>query len=303
MPGCDGRKTPDPIAIIALVNYQKFWASGLARQMIDTFYGHLPYPPPLLYLDVLNLTGGNFSTGPPDGPLGGSEQTQLEGVVAIVDHLRSKGTDLATEGDRPYGNRPDGSPRAGYVWYHGRGFSNDDYRVISGGSGVNLAGHHVLGNPGAFNVSPIALTPAGLDAVRAHYEALLAGRPTTKKMPGLETWRLAYRAGAKLDEFDIPGTGDAFRGDWADLVNYFYLAAIQENYHLGNRAVRQQSDGFGAIHLATYRLANPDGSFTTVLIPDFLTDWRKAPAQKRARRCSPSPSRPRSASPRPANIR
>ena len=34
------------IAIIALVNYKKFWDSGLAGQMIDTFYGHLPYPPP-----------------------------------------------------------------------------------------------------------------------------------------------------------------------------------------------------------------------------------------------------------------
>ncbi len=208
MPGVDGRKTPDPIAIIALVNYQKFWASGLAGQMIDTFYSHLPYPPPLLYLDVLNLTGGNFSTGPPDGPLGGSEQTQLEGVVAIVDHLRSKGTDLATEGDRPYGDRPDGSPRAGYVWYHGRGFSNDDYRVISGGSGVNLAGHHVLGNPGAFNVSPIALTAAGLGAVRAHYEALLAGRPTTKKMPGLDTcaWPTAPARSWTNSTFPAPAT-------------------------------------------------------------------------------------------------
>ena len=68
-------------------------------------------------------------------------------MLAIVDYLHSKGTDLATEGDRPYGNRPDGTSRAGYVWYHGRGFSSDDYRVISGGSNVNLAGHHVLGKP------------------------------------------------------------------------------------------------------------------------------------------------------------
>jgi Glycosyl hydrolase 101 beta sandwich domain len=274
------RKDNESIAIIALVNYKKFWDSGLARQMIDTFYGHLPYPPPLLYLDVLTLTGGNFSTGPPDGPLGGSEQTQQEGVIAIVDYLRSKGTDLATEGDRPYGNRPDGAARAGYVWYHGRGFSNDDYRVISGGSHVNLPGHHVLGNPGAFNVSPIALTAPGLQTVRAHYDALLAGKPAVKKLPGLDTWHLSQRPPTKTDEFDIPGTGDTFRGDWADLVSYFYLATIQENYHIGKRSVRQQFNSVGAVHLGTYRLTHPDGTQTSVLVPDFFVGYQKAAAQK-----------------------
>lgn len=274
------RKDNASIAIIALVNYKKFWDSGLARQMIDTFYGHLPYPPPILYLDVLTLTGGNFSTGAPDGPLGGSEKTQQEGVIAIVDYLRSKGTDLATEGDRPYGNRPDGSPRAGYVWYHGRGFSNDDYRVISGGSRVNLAGHHVLGDPGAFNVSPIASTKAGLETVRAHYDALLAGEPGVKTVPGLATWHLSERPPTKTDEFDIPGTGDTFRGDWADLVNYFYLAAIQENYHIGKRNVRRQFNSVGAMHLGTYRLTHPDGTLTSVLIPDFFVGYQKAAAQK-----------------------
>jgi hypothetical protein len=270
----------DNQAIIAPVNYKKFWDSGLARQMIDTFYSHLPYPPPILYLDVLNLTGGNFSTGAPDGPLGGSQQTQQEGVIAIVDYLRSKGSDLATEGDRPYGNRPDGAARAGYVWYHGRGFSADDYRVISGGSHVNLPGHHVLGNPGAFNVSPIASTAAGLQAVRAHYDAVLTGKPTPKKLPGLATWHLSQRPETKTDEFDIPGTGDAFRGDWADLVNDFYLATIQENYHIGKRSVRRQFNRVGAVHLGTYRLTSPDGSETRVSVPDFFVGWQKAGAQK-----------------------
>ena len=90
------RKQPDPVQIFALVNYQRFWDSGLAKKMIDEFYRRLPFPPPLLYLDVLNATGGNFSTGAPDGPLGGSEKTQVDGHEAIADYLRSKGTDLGT---------------------------------------------------------------------------------------------------------------------------------------------------------------------------------------------------------------
>ena len=53
----------NPVAVFALVNYKNFWDSGLAKKMIDEFYGHLPYAPPLLYVDVLTLGGGNFSTG------------------------------------------------------------------------------------------------------------------------------------------------------------------------------------------------------------------------------------------------
>ena len=54
---------PDPVEIFALVNYKRFWESGLAKQMLDGFYGRLPFAPPVLYLDVLNAAGGNFSTG------------------------------------------------------------------------------------------------------------------------------------------------------------------------------------------------------------------------------------------------
>ena len=64
-----------PTKIFALVNYKNFWDSGLAKQMIDEFYGHLPYAPPVLYVDVLTLEGGNFTTGYPTGPLGGSKET------------------------------------------------------------------------------------------------------------------------------------------------------------------------------------------------------------------------------------
>jgi hypothetical protein len=272
---------PNPVEIFALVNYKRFWDSGLAKQMLDEFYGRLPFAPPVLYVDVLNSTGGNFATGAPDGPLGGSEQTQIEGMQAIADYLHAKGTDLGTEGPRPFlGKDAQGLPRAGYIWYHGDGFSADDYSVIAGGAGIRLAAHHVYGNPGAFNVSPVASTRSGLDKVRAHYAALLAGKPGTKSVAGLATWRIAYREGNVHDEFDIPGTGDGFRGDWADLVNNFYLATIQELYHIGNRSVRQRSDSIGAVHLGKYRVSGPGGT-VTVSVPDFAEpEWRRLGAQK-----------------------
>ena len=224
--------------------------------------------------------------------------------MAIVDHLRSKGTDLATEGDRPYGNRPDGSPRAGYVWYHGRGFSNDDYRVISGGSGVNLAGHHVLGNPGAFNVSPIALTAAGLGDRPGPLRSFARRPADYEKNAGLGHLALGLPRQARSwtnSTFPAPATRFAAIGPTWSTISIW--PRFKRTFTSAIGPCARQSDGFGAVHLATYRLANPDGTFTTVSIPDFLTDWRKAPAQRRARRCSPSPLRPRSASPRPANIR
>ena len=281
------QRIPDgdnPVEIFALVDYRRFWESGLAKSMIDAFYGRLPFAPPVLYLDVLNATGGNFSTGAPDGPLGGSEQTQVEGMQALADYLRAKGTDLGTEGDRRFlGKNADGSPRAGYVWLHGSGFSEDDYSVLSGGSGVRLVAHHVYGNPGAFNVSPVASTRAGLDRVRAHYAALLAGRPGTRPVADLKTWRIAFRDGSAKDEFDIPGTGDPFRWDWVDLVNNFYLATLQELYHIGTRGVRRRSDSIGAVHLGRYTVSGPGGT-SAVSVPDFAEpDWIRRGAQQSGR--------------------
>ncbi len=281
----DERGEPDSVPIFALVNYKNFWDSGLAKKMIDEFYSHLPYSPPFLYLDVLNLSGGNFSTGFPDGPLGGSEQTQTEGVIALVDYLREKGTDTGTEGDRRFlGKRPNGEQRAGYVWYHGLGYSNDDYSVISGGNKISQVGHHVNGNPGAFAVAPVSMTKEGVQTVASHYDALLAGRPGVKTVAGLETCHITKRPnGGEVDEFDVQGAnGDTFRGDWADLVNYFYLATIQENFHIGNRSVRQRFDTSGRLHLGTYTVSGPGGE-QTVLVPDFVTGWTKAGAVKARR--------------------
>ena len=149
------------------MNYKNFWESGLAKRMIDEFYGCLPFPPPMLYLDVLNAQGGNFSTGAPDGPLGGSVQTQVEGMQAIADYLRSKGTDLGTEGNRPFlGRNAAGLPRrlrlaARRRFLRGRLQRDFGRRRRAAGSAA------CFGNPGAFNVSPVASTRGGLDRVRA----------------------------------------------------------------------------------------------------------------------------------------
>ena len=63
-----------------------------------------------------------------DGPLGGSQDTQREGRQAIVNYLRSKGTDVATEGSGTM-HDIDGT----YAWLHGQGISADDYSKIAGG--------------------------------------------------------------------------------------------------------------------------------------------------------------------------
>ena len=100
---------PNPISIFALVHYQNFWDSGLAKQMIDDLYSHLPYAPPVLYLDVLTLEGGNFNTGFPHVSALKRKQrdAQEEGALAIANAaLRSKGTEIGTEGDRAAPRRP-----------------------------------------------------------------------------------------------------------------------------------------------------------------------------------------------------
>ncbi|MGA2616258.1 MAG: hypothetical protein ABSF26_01535 [Thermoguttaceae bacterium] len=230
-----------PVEIFALVNYKRFWESGLARQMIDEFYAKLPYAPPLLYLDVLTLSGGNFATGFPDGPLGGSAATQAAGRKAIVTYLRSKGTEVATEGSGTMLDI-DGT----YAWLHGQGYSDNDYRRLAGGYFIPYV-EQTFGSMGGFNVSPLASTPAGLASVREHYRCLLAGAKSKKVVPGPATAHVCRRT--QSDAFDIPGTGDPFRGDWADLANNFYLITIQELYHIGKGNVRTTRNRPGTAHL------------------------------------------------------
>lgn len=279
-----------PIEIIALVNYKKIWDSGVAKEMIDRFYSRLPYAPPILYLDVLTLNGSNFSTGFPDGPLGGSEGTQLEGVLAIANYLHEKGTDIGTEGDRP-----NVGERGSYGWLHCLpGYSADDYSLIMGASRY-LPLQHVAGNTGSFGLSPIASTAYGLNRVRAHYEKLLAGLPGSKPTAGVDTCHIAHPVGStpKKDipgivtqwhdpfsntdihaktEFDTPGAGDPFRGDWADLVNNFYLTGIQELYHIGKENVRTAVfNRHEVIYLNAFVLVDSDGVETTLSAADFVS--------------------------------
>lgn len=253
-----------PIEIFALVNYQRFWESGLARQMIDEFYAKLPYAPPLLYLDVLTLTGGNFATGLPDGPLGGSEATQRAGRQAIVKYLRSKGTEVATEGSWTMGEI-DGT----YAWLHGQGLSDNDYGRLAGGYFIPYV-EQTAGSMGAFNVSPIASTPAGLASVRKHYRHLSAGEKSDKAMPGLDTAHVCLRS--RSDAFDIPGTGDPFRGDWADLVNNFYLITIQELYHIGKGSTRTTRNRPGTAHVRQFTLAPASGEKIVVEAAAFFPE-------------------------------
>lgn len=284
----------DPISIFALVNYKNFWDSGLAKQMIDEFYGHLPYSPPVLYLDVLTLDGGNFSTGFPDGPLGGSKDTQEQGVLAIADYLRTKGTEVGTEGDRnfmkDYGT---------YGWLHCQpGYSADDYSKIKGAAkGARVVTQHVYGNTGCFVVTPVASSTMQIAKVRGHYTELLAGAPITRKMPGLDTWHISDRGGDN-DEFNMMGNGygggDPFRGDWIDLVNGFYLTGIQELYHIGKGNVRTAVfETIGNIHVSKFGIVDANGKETEFrafdcLPPDF-PDWGKKSVKESGRVMMESP--------------
>ena len=66
-------------------------------------------------------------------------------------------------------------------------------------------------------------------------------------MPGLATAHVCRRT--QSDAFDIPGTGDPFRGDWANLVNNFYLITIEELYHIGKGNVRSTRNRPGTAHV------------------------------------------------------
>lgn len=285
-------ETPNPIEIFALVNYKNYWDSGLAKKSIDELYAKLPYPPPILYLDVLNTGGGNFNTGFPTGKLGGSRETQLEGIRKIAEYLYSKGTDLGTEGDRP----EEAGSYGTYSWLHShKGYSEDDYSVIAGAAkGPRAVLQQLYGNTGSFAISAIASTPGQIEKIRAHYALLLAGKPSDRKMPGLDTWHISDR-GQDNDDFNIwsppgrDGGGDPFRGDWIDLVNNFYLSGIQELYHIGKGNYRTATfQKIGQLHIEKYGITDPSGkeSFitTTELIPADAPDWLRKSVMTYGRR-------------------
>ena len=285
----------NPIEICSLVNYKNFWDSGLAKEMIDSFYSHLPYAPPVLYLDVFNLSGGNFSTGYPDGPLGGSRETQFEGSTNICAYLRKLGTEVGTEGDRhelgDFGT---------YGWLHCEpGFAKDDYsKILGAGKGPRVLLQHVWGSTGGFCISPIAHSDEELAADRAHWETLLAGKASARPMPTEKTWHVADRGGADDRYNQIPDLrgGDPFRGSWVDAVNDFYLVSIQELYHIGKgnwRTKRQSS--VGVHHLRALDVVEADGSVTTNMVVDGMApdapEWAVTQVRKNERAMLEGPLR------------
>jgi hypothetical protein len=203
-------KAGDPADIFAIVNYQKYWDSGLAREMIDEFFSHLAYPPPVLYIDVLSTTGNNLSVGVPDGFLGGSQATQEEGRKNILDYIRSKGSEPGGEGAMSINS---------YNWNHGGMSANDYSRIMTGYAQGCCASRgaewqHVYGNLGAYShdlagkmiSQAVQFTPVeggGTRMVGAVAAPNAAARET-------DEWRT------------IP-----------QLVEGFYLTAIQELYHIG----------------------------------------------------------------------
>lgn len=202
--------------IFAIVNYRKFWDSGLAKEMIDRFFANLAYRPPVLYLDVLSTTGNNLTAGLPDGLLGGSEATQVEGRRAILDYIRSKGTE-------PGGESPSSWTR--YNWNHGGMSMNDYSRIETGWAQGCMAWRgaewqHVYGNLGAYTLD----LDGSLIRRTLLFEEVEGGGAI---MTGMSD----SAAGSSYSE-----TAE-FR-TLEQLVEGFYLTAIQELYHIGKGNVR-----------------------------------------------------------------
>lgn len=223
---CEVAKMPyvpagDPMDIFAIVNYKNFWDSGLAREMIDALFARLPYPPLLLYVDVLTTTGSNLTAGLPDGLLGGSEATQREGRRNILEHIRSKGTE-------PGGESPSWWTR--YNWNHGGMSANDYSRIETGWAQGCMAWRgaewqHVHGNQGAYS-----LDVGGKMIARDVQFTAIEGGGTAM------TGTTSADASAAFSE----------TAEWrtqAQVVEGFYLTAIQELYHIGLGNVRLPGGG------------------------------------------------------------
>lgn len=206
----------DPMDIFAIVNYKNFWDSGLAKEMIDAFFAKLPYPPLMLYLDVLTTTGSNLTAGLPDGLLGGSEATQREGRRNILEYVRTKGSE-------PGGESP--SWWTSYNWNHGGMSANDYSRIETGWAQGCMAWRgaewqHVHGNQGAYSLD-------------------IGGKLIAKDMQ----FTAIEGGGTAMTSIDTAGVKAASSetAEWrtqAQVVEGFYLTAIQELYHMGLGNVR-----------------------------------------------------------------
>ncbi len=249
MPYVDAGDASD---IFAVVNYQRFWESGLAREMLDAFFAHLPYAPPVLYVDVLSLAGNNCNVGYPDGALGGSAATQEAGRTAIIDYIRTKGSEPGGEGPGEH---------TVYNWNHG-GLSTNDYGRIQSGYAQGACAWrgeepmHVYGNQGAYS-----LDLSGMQLRQeAHFESADNGGVV---MTGFSTATAVQPTYRPLDEWrTLP-----------QVIEGFYLTTIQELYHVGKGNVRlpggadcaREDEHRGRVKLDSYTVRNAARSFVVEL--------------------------------------
>ena len=176
----------------------------------------------------------------------------------------------------------------------------------SGARAISIPLQHVAGNTRCFVASPIASIPYGLEQVRKHYAALLAGQPGTKPVPGIETCHVAHPVSATKpqnvpgilstwrdpfnnvdihagSEFDMPGAGDPFRGDIADLINNFYLVCIQELYHINESNVRTAVFNRSEIlYVSGFAIVDSAGTETAIPVIDFAPPLRVESVKNRA---------------------
>ncbi|HUU91562.1 MAG TPA: hypothetical protein VM238_10155 [Phycisphaerae bacterium] len=215
----------DASDIFAMVNYQRFWDSGLAREQIDGLFGRLPYLPPLLYVDVLGPLGWCIHPGYPDGELGGSKASQMAGIRAIVKYIRDCGSEVA--GESPDRLIEHDHPPIRYSWSHG-GLSRNDYGQIGSGFGMGACVRrggkpmHVYGNQGGYHLQCGESVP---DLIKRGWEPMADdGKAVT---------------GAFVDPLRSPQV-DGLR-EWGavdDLVRQFHLTVAPELYHIGCGAER-----------------------------------------------------------------
>ena len=215
----------DASDIFAMVNYQRFWESGLAREQIDGLFRRLPYLPPLLYVDVLGPLGWCIHPGYPDGELGGSKASQMAGLQAIIKYIRDCGSEVA--GESPDRLIEHDNPPIRYSWGHG-GLARNDYGQIGSGYGTGAQARrggkamHVYGNQGSYHLQCGESVP-GL--IKKGWEPMAAdGRAAT---------------GAFVDPLRSPQV-DGLR-DWGtvdDLIRQFHYTVAPELYHIGCGAER-----------------------------------------------------------------
>lgn len=246
----------DESHMFALVNYQRLWDSGIAKEQIEGFFEKLPYLPPLLYVDVLGPCGWCIHPGYPDGDLGGSLATQLAGVQKIVKYIRDCGSDVGGESPDRLIEHTD--PPIRYCWGHG-GLASNDYSRIGSAYGMGAMNKRggkcmqVYGNQGQYHLQcgpsvPEALNN-GWDPMRLDRssDTAWASPVRSPEVDGLREW-----------------------GTIEDLVRQFHLTVAPELYHIGCGSERLPGgDNWelldaaeGRVRLDALTLRAPDSSCT-----------------------------------------